>query len=207
MYRVRFPCAAARATHTTRPKEGPTAAAVRITAPSLTAASSLRCRSAHSAAFLHRRDRIGTPGSRSWHACDELKTQVAAKAVSDHLRRHAERHVVWVHGKVAGIGWRVPLGCAYHRCSRRGFSGRHLLHHLLNQHSTRRRAPQGAALFLSSGSSAASFHRTGFAVAWRIASSRPLRSPLWADGQPAGCSRDTRRCLRICGTNPQTYGS
>ena len=47
-----------------------------------------------------------------------------------------------VHGKVAGIGWRARFKCAYHRCSRRGSSDRHMLHHLLTRHSTRRRAPE-----------------------------------------------------------------
>jgi hypothetical protein len=61
--------------------------------------------------------------------------------------RHAGRHVVWVHGKVAGIGLRARFECAYHRCSRRGFSDRHLLHHLLTRHSTRRRAPEKLPFF------------------------------------------------------------
>ena len=71
-------------------------------------------------------------------------------SISGRLRmpaRHAGRHVVWVHGKVAGIGWRARFDCAYHRCSRRGFSGRHLLHHLLTRHSTRRRAPEKLPFF------------------------------------------------------------
>ena len=106
-----------------------------------------RCRCARSAAFLHRPERTGTSGGRSWHTCDELKTQAASAAVSECLRRHAGRHAVWVHGKVAGIGWRARFDCAYHRCSRRGFSGRHLLHHLLTRHSTRRRAPEKLPFF------------------------------------------------------------
>ena len=52
-----------------------------------------------------------------------------------------------VHGKVAGIGLRARFECAYHRCSRRGFSDRHLLHHLLTRHSTRRRAPEKLPFF------------------------------------------------------------
>lgn len=45
-----------------------------------------RCRRARSAASLHRPERTGTSGGRSWHTCDELKTQAASAAVSECLR-------------------------------------------------------------------------------------------------------------------------
>ena len=80
-----------------------------------------------------------------------------AGAVSDHLRRHAGRWVVWAHGKAVGMGWRARFERAYHRRGRRGCSGRHLELHLLTLHSTRRRAPREATLFLTSSSSASSF--------------------------------------------------
>ena len=127
-------------------------------------------------------DRPGIRGGRSPHAGDERKTEAATEAVSDHLRRQAGRHVMWVHGKVAGMGWRARFECAYHRRSRCGCCGRHLLHHLLILHSTRRLRPEIATFFLTSSSSVTSFRETGYAVAWRIASSRPLRSPIWTDG-------------------------
>ena len=110
-------------------------------------------------------DRPGTRGSRSPHAGDECVDIVAAEAVSDHLRRHAARSVMWVHGKVAGIGWRARFECAYHRCSRRGCSGRHLMHHLLIQALDSSACAGEAAFFLTSSSSTTSFRKSGFIVA------------------------------------------
>ena len=185
-------------------QEGPNAAAIRIKIMHCARLRrSPRHRCARPAASLQRPDRTGTPGARPWHACDGRNTQAAPEAVSDCLRRHAGRHVVWVHGKVAGMGWRARFEGAYHRRGRRGCSGRRLELHLLMLHSTRRRAPREATLFLTCSSSTTSFRQTGFAVAWRIASSRPLRSPIWADGPSAACSRDTRRRLTIIVRNCQ----
>ena len=130
-YRVTSMRTTAGAVRRTRPQDGPT---VRVKAQ--------HCANRHSSPWhRHARltdygeqpDRPGTRGSRSPHAGDECVDIVAAEAVSDHLRRHAARSVMWVHGKVAGIGWRARFECAYHRCSRRGCSGRHLMHHLLIQ--------------------------------------------------------------------------
>ena len=52
-----------------------------------------RCRRARSAASLHRPERTGTSGGRSWHTCDELKTQAASAAVSECLR--VTRESMW----------------------------------------------------------------------------------------------------------------
>ena len=179
-------------------QEGPNAAAIRIKIMHCARLRrSPRHRCARPAASVQRTDRTGTPGDRSWHACDGRNTQAAPEAVSDCLRRHAGRHVVWVHGKVARIGWQARFECAYHRCSRCGCSGRNLMTLLVTLHSTRRRAPREAALFLTCSSSATSSRKTGFIVAWRIVSSRPLWSQICADGQPAACSHETKRCLRL----------
>jgi len=57
-----------------------------------------RCRRARSAASLHRPERTGTSGGRSWHTCDELKTQAASAAVSECANACASR------GKACGVG-------------------------------------------------------------------------------------------------------
>ena len=103
---------------------------------------------------------------------------------------------MWVHGKVAGMGWRAPFECAYHRCSRRGCSSRHLLHHLLILHSTRRRAPREAISFQTYSSSASSFGESRSAVRCAIASSVGLRSAIRTDAPSSRVSPRTMWCLR-----------
>ena len=184
-------------------QEGPNAAAARINqghALCTRLHRSPQHRRARPAASVQRLDRTGTPGERSWHAFDGQNTQAAPQAASDCLRRRAGRHVVWVHteGGCDRLASAVRVRLPWVQSVRLQRSS--LLHHSVTLHSTRRRAPEVAALFLTSSSSATSFRQTDVGLHSGLAnraSSRPLWSPIWADGQPAACCRGTRHCLRL----------